>query len=302
MLPAYLLMCLVYGTTFLAIKMGLSAGFPPFLFAGVRFFVAGLMVLGLLRARGVALPRGRRTLGSLALIGAGNTFIPFACLYSAERFIPSGIAAMLTSTGPALVTLFLLALERRRPERLQWLGLGLGLLGVWLLVGPSVDAGSYGRATWVAAGSVLLAQVAVAGASVYSKRVLSRGVEPLAMNGFQMVFGSSGLLLLSLAFERGPLVLADAPRALGALAYLTVMGSMVASGIYFWLVKRTGPVFPSTWLYVSPMIALFLGSLALGEPLPATSLAGAVLVLGGVLLTNARLLFTRWAAVLAPRT
>jgi drug/metabolite transporter (DMT)-like permease len=299
MLPAYLLMCLVYGTTFLAIKVGLSAGFPPFLFAGVRFFFAGLLVLGGLWVRRVALPRDRQTLGALALIGLGNTFIPFACLYSAQRYLPSGVAAMLTSTGPALVTLFLIALERRRPEPLQWLGLGVGLAGVWLLMLPTLQPGSYPRATLVAAGSVLLAQVAVAWATVYSKRVLSRGVAPLAMSASQMVVGGAGLLLLSLAVERGSLgflASGDAPRALSALAYLMVMGSMVASGIYFWLVKRTGPVFPSTWLYVSPMLALLLGAVVLGEPLQASSLSGAVLVLAGVLLTNVRMLLSRRAA------
>jgi drug/metabolite transporter (DMT)-like permease len=301
MLPAYLLMCLIYGTTFLAIKVGLSAGFPPFLFAGVRFFLAGLVVLVVLRARGVVLPRGRESLRSLALIGLGNTLIPFACLYSAQRYIPSGVAAMLTSTGPALVTLFLIALERRRPEPLQWVGLGVGLAGVWLLMLPTLQPGSYGSAALVAAGTVLLAQIAAAWATVYSKRVLSRGVEPLAMSGAQMVFGGAALLLLSLAVERGPLLLVDPPRALGALAYLMVMGSMVGSGIYFWLVKRAGPVFPSTWLYVSPMIALLLGARVLGEPLQASSLGGALLVLAGVLLTNARVLLARRAAVPAAR-
>ncbi len=301
MLPAYLLMCLVYGTTFLAIKVGLSAGFPSFLFAGTRFFLAGLVVLGVLWVRGVRLPRERTTLRALALIGLGNTFIPFACLYSAQRYIPSGVAAMLTSTGPALVTLFLLLQERRRPEPLQWLGLSAGLGGVWLLVLPTLQPGSYSPATLVAAGSVLLAQIAVAWATVYSKRVLSRGVAPLAMNGFQMAFGGAGLLLLSAAFEREPLVFTDAPRALWALLYLMVMGSMVAAGIYFWLVKKTGPVFPSTWLYVSPMLALFLGALVLGEPLQASSLSGALLVLAGVLLTNARLLFSRRAPLPAAR-
>lgn len=301
MLPAYLLMCLIYGTTFLAIKVGLSAGFPPFLFAGVRFLLAGLVVLAVLRARRVVLPGGRESLRSLAAIGLGNTFIPFACLYSAQRYLPSGVAAMLTSTGPALVTLFLMALERRRPEPLQWVGLGVGLAGVWLLMLPTLQPGTYSSATLVAAGSVLLAQIAAAWATVYSKRVLSRGVAPLAMSGAQMMFGGAGLLLLSLAVERGPLHFADAPRALSALAYLMVMGSMVGSGIYFWLVKKTGPVFPSTWLYVSPMIALLLGALVLGEPLQASSLSGAVLVLAGVLLTNARMLLSRRAAVPATR-
>jgi drug/metabolite transporter (DMT)-like permease len=301
MLPAYLLMCLIYGTTFLAIKVGLSAGFPPFLFAGVRFLLAGLVVLAVLRARRVALPWGRESLGAVALIGLGNTFIPFACLYSAQRYIPSGVAAMLASTGPALVTLFLILLERRRPEPLQWLGLGVGLAGVWLLMLPTLRPGSYSSATLVAAGSVLLSQIAVAWATVYSKRVLSRGVEPLAMSGTQMVFGGAGLLLLSLLAERAPLAFNDTPRALAALVYLMVMGSMVASGIYFWLVKKSGPVFPSTWLYVSPMLALLLGALVLGEPLQPASLSGAVLVLAGVLLTNLRMLLSRRAAVPAAR-
>jgi drug/metabolite transporter (DMT)-like permease len=126
-------------------------------------------------------------------------------------------------------------------------------------------------------------------------------VAPLVMSGSQMVFGGAGLLLLSAAFERGPLVFTDAPRALWALLYLMVMGSMVAAGIYFWLVKRTGPVFPSTWLYVSPMLALVLGALVLGEPLQASGLSGALLVLTGVLLTNARLLFSRRTPLPAAR-
>ncbi len=106
MLPAYLLMCLIYGTTFLAIKVGLGAGFPPFLFAGIRFVVAALVILGFFVVRGQRLPRTRAELVPLLLIGVGNTLIPFGCLYTAERVIPSGLAAMLTSTGPAIVTFF----------------------------------------------------------------------------------------------------------------------------------------------------------------------------------------------------
>lgn len=283
-ISAYLLMCLIYGTTFLAIKLGMMEGFAPFFFAGIRFAAAGLLVIGCLLAVKAALPRSKRAYVDLIRLGICMTFLPFAALYWGEQHISSGFAALLTAFGPISVFLFGLLLERKRSAALQWLGILLAMFGLYLVVLPNLDIGV--SAAWIlSAAVILLSEVAYAWGAIFSKRLLSQGITPMAMNGFQMFFGSLGLLLLSLIWEPEPLPSAATPTAIGSLLYLILFGSL-ASSLYYWLIKRTNPLFPSTWLYVSPVIALVVGYLVLGEPIYPLSAAGTVLVIAGVVLTN----------------
>ncbi len=285
MLAAYVLMCLIYGTTFLAIKLGLQSGVPPFLFAGIRFGAAGVLILLFLYVRKAAFPRTVKEWFDLAGLGTCMTGIPFAALYWGEQYISSGLAALLTASGPMMVLLINLVVEKKTPVIRQYAGLLIGGAGIYLVVLPHLQIG-YSLEWLIGAVAILLSEIAFAWGAVFSKRLLSSGLAPLAVNGFQMAFGSLGLLILSLLFEPHDAGAFASTTVWGSLVYLAGFGSIVASGIYYWLVKRTNPLFPTTWVYVSPVIALFVGALLLNEPIYPASIAGTVMIISGVVLTN----------------
>ncbi|GGN99016.1 DMT family transporter [Saccharibacillus kuerlensis] len=285
-LIGYLIMCLIFGTTFLAIKLGVEAGLPPFFGAGLRFFAAGLlMMLGLtaLRKRSFSLLLHRETL----LTGFGLTFCTFAALYWAEQYISSGLASVLSATGPAFVLLLQAGVSGIRISKLALTGTLIGTAGVALLLLPGSEGGQ-GR-MWLIAGLVVVAgEIGYASGALLAKHAMIRlpDASPTALNAAQMMHGGWLLLLLSLLTEHNHAGITDFSQALLSLLYLTLIGSMAGHTLFYWLVSRTHPVFPTTWLYVSPFIALALGAWLYGEPLHWNAAIGSLIVLAGVLLTN----------------
>ncbi|WP_172251917.1 DMT family transporter [Saccharibacillus deserti] len=285
-LLGYLIMCLIFGTTFLAIKLGVEAGLPPFFGAGVRFFAAGLLMMLWMAARrkaGFSLLLRKETL----FTGFGLTFCTFAALYWAEQYISSGLASVLSATGPAFILLLQAGVSRIRIPRLALTGTLVGTSGVALLLLPGAE--NEGGSLWLLAGLVVVAgEVGYAAGALLAKHASAKFPEasPVALNAAQMMHGGWLLLLLSLLTERAPLALADTSQALLSLLYLTLIGSMAGHTLFYWLVSRTHPVFPTTWLYVSPFIALALGAKLSGEALHWNAAVGSCVVLAGVLLTN----------------
>jgi drug/metabolite transporter (DMT)-like permease len=213
------------------------------------------------------------------------TTITFAALYWAEQYISSGLAALLSATGPLMIILMSFLLEKKLITRMQWIGLLVGFIGVYLIVLPKLHEEL--STSWLfGALSIVGAEFFYALGAIRSRRMLSGDVSPWMLNGFQMLFGSIGLLVASFLFETSPLHVADKETGTIALLYLIFFGSIVASGIYYWLVKVTNPLFPSTWLYVSPVIALIVGYLFLQETVHPLGIVGSIAILGGVFLTN----------------
>ncbi|ASS65177.1 MULTISPECIES: EamA family transporter [unclassified Paenibacillus] len=280
----YLLMCAIFGTTFLVIKIGVAAGLPPFLSAGIRFAAAGLLLYGWMLAR-------RKVQFSMlfrkefAFIGAGSTFATFAGLYWAEQHIDSGMAAILSATGPMVILLMQSVALRQRAGFLERAGCGIGLLGVVTLMLPELHAQA--NVIWlVSCLLVLLGELGYAAGSLLTRRTLHRSPDlpPVALNAAQMIYGGIGLLILSAFAERPSAQPIDFLPAAGSLIYLTVVGSMLGHSLYAWLIKATNAFFPSTWLYISPVIALGLGALLQDERLSLLSLGGSLLVLAGIVI------------------
>lgn len=285
-LLGYLTMCLIFGTTFLAIKLGVEAGLPPFFGAGLRFFAAGLLVMLYMAAR-------RKVSFSLLLrketlfTGFGLTFCTFAALYWAEQYISSGLASVLSATGPAFILLLQAGVSRIRIPKIALTGTLIGTAGVALLLLPGAE-GTHGK-MWLIAGLVVVAgEIGYASGALLAKHASAKLPEasPISLNAAQMMHGGWMLLLLSLLAERGHAGVTDYSQALLSLLYLTLIGSMAGHTLFYWLVSRTHPVFPTTWLYVSPFIALALGARLYGEPLHWNAAVGSLVVLAGVLLTN----------------
>ena len=275
---AWSAVCLIWGTTYLAIKVALDT-VPPFLMGGLRYSIGGVILAGLLRLRGHALPWAEwRTLAVLAifmlLIGNGG-------VVWGEQFVSSGLTAVLIATSPFwMVGVDGMITRGGQLRARQWIGLAIGFLGIMLLVWP--DLASRGSAGWRVVTGLVSVQCACAGwaiGSSYTRRhVVPKDV--LGSAAMQMLFGGMYMLVVgSLLGEwRG---LTFTPRTSLALAYLTVAGSVVAFAAYSYALQHLDIAVVSLYTYVNPVIAVALGTVLLGEPFHARMLvAGAVIVAG----------------------
>ncbi|USB33792.1 EamA family transporter [Paenibacillus sp. YPG26] len=284
---AFSVMCLIFGTTFLAIKWGIDAGLTPFFGGGFRFFLAGLILFGFMVWRRKA-PLALLLRKEMMLTGLGLTFGTFATLYWAEQYISSGIAAVLSATGPIMILLLQTIFLRQRTRITAVAGCLIGFAGVALLLLPGITV--HTSRFWILASvTILIGEIFYAGGALYSKHVMPRfqGISPIALNAAQMMYGGGGLLVMSFFTEDVHLHSLLEPQAIYSLLYLIVIGSMVAHSIFYWLVARTTPLFPSTWLYISPVIALLLGMLLYHEPVSWNTLAGVLVIISGLILINA---------------
>ncbi|WP_149094551.1 DMT family transporter [Paenibacillus terrae] len=283
---AFTVMCLIFGTTFLAIKVGVEAGLPPFLSAGVRFFAAGAILFIAMKLMG----KVRWSLlwrKEMVLIGAGTTFGTFSALYWAEQYVSSGIGAILSATGPMMIVILQSLLLRQKTSRITVIGCMISFLGVVLVVLPGLAVQISGL--WLAGCLViLLGELCYSGGALYSKRVMDvfRETNPIALNAAQMLHGGWMLLLLSAITEPWSSEGWQYLPAMGSLLYLILFGSMIAHTLFYWLMERTNPLFPTTWLYISPPIAVGLGALVYGEHVSWWMLAGVLLIVTGLMLMN----------------
>lgn len=283
---AYAVVCLVFGTTFLAIKVGVDAGAPPFLSAGLRFFIAGaLLYLWLVWKDKISFSLLLRK--EMAITGLLLTFGTFSTLYWAEQYVSSGLAAVLSATGPMMIMLLQTFLQRQKASPVSLAGCIVGLAGVLLLVLPNLSL-DYSWLWLAGCAAILAGEVSYASGTLFSRTTISRYPQtpPLALNAAQMLYGGIALLLLSFTTETPRLDVFLHPGAAGSLLYLIIAGSMVGHSLYYWLVAKTNPVFPSTWLYVSPPIAVGVGVVFYGEPVSGLTLLGVGTIIAGTVIVN----------------
>ena len=277
-LIAYLVVCVFWGSTYLAIKVGVTE-LPPFLFAGVRFLVAGLVLLALARAFGDPLPRRGdwRTLAivGLLLLAGGNAFVVWS-----EQYIASGIASIFVVTVAMWTALFDAIIPGGSSD-LDWrivAGLLLGFLGTMLLVGAT-------PAEILAADKRGPIALTIASASwslgtVYAKRHPTQA-SPYMGAAFQMIVGGSAVALIgTLLGEWARWHLST--RGIGAIAYLVVFGSVLGYTAYSYALRHASATIVGTYAYVNPVIAVILGWLLLHEPVHARTFIAMSMILVAV--------------------
>lgn len=263
---------LVWGSTYLGIRFALEGGWPPLLMAGSRFLVAGGLLFAVLRLRGVPMPTRRQWrnsafMGAL-LLGLGNGMV---CI--AEQSVSSGLAAVAVASAPLWIALFA-TLRGQRSNRLEWLGLGIGFVGVlWL------NAGSSLAATPVGLVALLVAPVAWAFGSVWSQgRDLP---SPFMGAAAQMLCGGAMMvvagLLLGERLDAMPSV-----KGVLAVAYLAGFGSIVAFSAYVWLLHHVRATLAGSYAYVNPVVAVALGAWLAAERFSAHDIGAMVVILLGV--------------------
>ncbi|BBB92379.1 MAG TPA: EamA family transporter [Methylomusa anaerophila] len=275
----YGLMCVIFGTTFLAIKVGVEAGAPPFLFAALRFFISGAIILAAFRATNAKVALTRAQGGDVIFIGMTMTAILFGCLYWGEQFISSSAAALLSATSPLLIALLEYIKGSREAAAVKACGLILAFFGVSIALAPSLN-GESSEMALLAIFIILLSEVTCALGTMRSRKVMESGLNPFVLNGWQMIVGGLALTGLSAATEDWRFSYSNDVYV--SWLYLIVFGSLIGHGSYYWLVRKAGPLLPSTWTYVSPVIAQFAGYYWLTEQLSVWSFAGLALVLLGV--------------------
>ncbi len=277
--------CLFWGTTYLAIRIGVRT-LPPALFAGTRFFVAGLVFLAYLKMRGVSLP-GRRDLLHIAIVGILLLVIANGSIVWAEQWVPSGLAALIAATLPFWVSgIEAILPSGNRLNALKTLGIIIGFFGLVILFAPELKS-SIDQAYLKGVLAILFAPLSWAMGSVYSKYHPIR-TAPLMAAALQMVI--AGIILIFIG-----IILQEAPRfdfnleGLAAMVYLAIFGSIIGYGSFIYALARLPAAKVSMFAYVNPVIAVLLGWLILGEHLDwRVALAAAVILLGVVLVQSAR--------------
>jgi drug/metabolite transporter (DMT)-like permease len=276
---AFVTVCLIWGTTYLAISVALET-VPVLLLAGLRWMFAGVVMSVLMLATGRGLPRPALW-GPLLLLGflmnvVGNGFVVYA-----QQYVASGLTAVLIATTPfwsALVERLLPNGERFSARALT--GLALGFTGIVVLVWPEMTNGGAGGRAFI--GGVIAIQLACVGwviGTSYARRH-ELGDNPFRSTALQMVF--SGTMLLAAATWNGDWAhLSFTPGTLLAMVYLSIAGSLIAYSAYIYAIQHLPLSLVSLYAYINPIIAVTLGTLLLSEPFTTRVAISAALVLVG---------------------
>lgn len=266
---------LVWGSTYFGMRIALE-GYPPFVMGALRFLLAGGLLFGIMRLRGAALPTARQWRNS-AIIGLLLLVLGNGLVAVAEQWVASSLAAVMVASMPLWAALFT-GLFGKWPGAREWVGLGLGAVGVVFL---NLDGEL--RASLPGAVALIISPLCWAFGSVWSRKMdLPKG--PMA-SAAQMLCGSAGFFLLSIPQWKDAHVTF---RATTALLYLAIFGSLIAYSAYQFLLVAVRPSIATSYAYVNPVVALILGLTVGGEHLTFSAFVGTAFVVAAVVIVALR--------------
>jgi len=284
-LLAFSLIYFVWGSTFLAVRVGVHE-VPPLVFAALRFTSAGLILFAWMRIKGVAAPTLREW-GGVTILGTLIFLLDYGCLFWAERTVPSGIAAVVLATIPVFMAILeILFLRTQKLTFRLAAALAIGIFGVAVLVQSSL---SFGETPPNPRGilALLLAACTWSIATVLAPRLAQPRSKPMSAAA-QMVNG--GFQLFLAAFLAGEFhnfqFTAISAKVWACLVYLIIFGSIAAFTAYVWLIHHESPTKVGTYAYVNPVVAVLIGHFLGGESLGPRTIAGTALVLCSVIAIN----------------
>jgi drug/metabolite transporter (DMT)-like permease len=281
---------LVWGSTYLGIRVAIDT-IPPFVMAGIRFVIAGLVLLGwsvFREGRSFVLPTAREWRDT-TIVGAFLLLGGMGLVSWGELTVHSGIAALMVAMMPVWVAVLSWLFLKEKLARAAIVGIVIGIAGVAILVGPNGAPAEGADPSGVLA--LILSPISWAIGSIYSANRAQLPQRPLVATGGQMLAG--GVLLSLVGLITGEWA-AFSPAAVSldsllALAYLTVIGSLLAFTAYGWLLRVAPLPLIATYAYVNPIVAVILGALVLREPIePRTLVAGAVIIAAVAIIVTAR--------------
>jgi drug/metabolite transporter (DMT)-like permease len=280
---AFAALYLIWGSTYLGILFAIQS-IPPFLMAGARFFLAGLIMFAIARTQGPLRStwtewRTSLIVGACLLLG-GNGGVTLS-----EKFIESGLASLIVATVPIYITLLgWLTGMTPRPQPIVWLGLTGGFLGVALLLGPALRFSSSNQSA-IGMSILLVSSFVWSAGSLYS-RGAKHAASPFLGAAQQMFCGGLLLMLVGLFVgEQEHFHPANITAlSFSAFVYLVLIGAIVGYTAYFWLLRHCDPAKVATYAYVNPIVAVLLGALFAHETVTLRTLLAATLIIGSVAL------------------
>lgn len=275
----WLVLCLIWGSTWLFIKLGLE-DLPPFTFAGIRFVIAVVILSTIIAVRRIALPTTSRDWLLLVVSGVLAFCVNYGLLFWGEQYISSGLAAVLQSTIPAfglVIAHFYLPGEKMTPAKI--LGIVLGVIGVAVVFSNQLDVA--GPKALAGCAALIISSMGAAYSNVLVK-AYGKHLDPAVLAGAQMFFGLIPLLLIGIPWEGSPLNFNWTPMAVVALFYLAIVGSVVAFLLYYWLVQNMDVTKTMLIALVTPVVAVTLGMIVLDEKLHWRTLLGGLMIISGI--------------------
>nr|WP_047573019.1 EamA family transporter [Methylobacterium sp. ZNC0032] len=268
----------LWGGSYTFIKLGVET-IPPLTLIAARTLIAGLVLLAVIRWRGLRLPRDPATWRLFVVQACLNSVVPFTLIAWAERSVDAGLATILSSTSPIFVVLLTcLSAKAERLPALRLAGIAAGLAGTVLIVGMQAMAG-FGEQLWAQL-ALVAASICYGGAALFGRSF--KGLDPIMPAAGSLLCGALVLLPLSLVLDR-PWTLSPSVQSIQALIALSLVSTALAFVIYFRLIARLGTVATTSVAYLRVPTGVLIGMIFLGEALAPTAWAGLGLVILGVM-------------------
>lgn len=276
----FIIICIIWGTTWFALKAGIDNGLPSFRGAGIRFLLSALIFLPIIIYRKPQLPKKISDWGGMIFLGIFYFFIPYACIYWSEKHIPSYLAAVIYGTVPLLVIIFShFILHDERMSFLKVASALIGISGVFVIsIARNPEEGNMHLWGVIA---MFFASISTAFCTAYTKKHVSNN-DVFLFLGVQVFVGGLLLLLLSIAVEK-PFTIEMNFNALISLIYLVVFGTAVAWTMWIFLISKVSVVLVSYVSFFVPVVAVIVGIVLGNEKLSPLVILGAVLVLISIL-------------------
>jgi len=278
----YTLVCLIWGSTWMAIRIGLDS-VSPILSAGFRFSLASVALYIFMKFKGIKIQTDRRSIILYVILGVFSFVLPFGLTYWGQNYIPSWLASILFAVMPFFVVIFSrIAIPKDKISGDKIAAMVLGFLGIIIIFSKNLTMDS-GFSFWgmiaVLVGAVLQGAIAV------MVKKYGEHLHPLSMNFIPVLICGISLTLAGLIFEDVSAIHLDS-KALISIAYLAIFGTIVTFTTYYWLLKKINIILLSLTSFITPIVAMILGSLFMGELLTSRDLLGSSLVLIAILFAN----------------
>ncbi|MGE5352236.1 MAG: DMT family transporter [Acidobacteriota bacterium] len=278
----YTMVCLIWGSTWMAIRIGLDS-VSPILSAGFRFSLASAALYLYMKYKGVKIQTDRRSIALYIILGVFSFVIPFGLSYWGQNYIPSWLAAILFAVMPFFVLIFSrMAIPQDKIQSDKIAAMIMGFLGIIIIFSKNLSWDS-GFSFWGMV-AILLGAVLQAAIAVMVKKY-GEHLHPLSMNFIPILICGVSLTAAGLIFEDVSAIKLDS-KALISIAYLAIFGTILTFTTYYWLLKRINIILLSLTSFVTPIVAMVLGAVFMGEILTSRDLLGSSLVLIAILFAN----------------
>jgi len=278
----YVIISLIWGSTWLAIRLGLDS-LTPLIASGLRFITASVLIYVFMKYMKVSLQLDSVSIKIYFFLGIFSYYIPFGLVYWGEQYVPSGLASVIFAIFPFMVMFFSkLALKSEIIDRNKFIGVISGFVGIYLIFSDdlSFDFSNYLWGMLAVLGSATLQAFSAVAIKKYGKHL-----NPISMNFLPVTIGGILLLASGVLFEDLSKIKIDG-KAVASILYLALFGTLVTFTIYYWLLKKINIVILSLSSFITPIIAVFLGWLLLNESLQKNDIYGSLFVLLGLVFAN----------------